>query len=80
MVMISIIISGFHNDEKIITELYKHNFKVKNVLDKDTRFLVINKDLDEIQYKSSKIKSAIINNLPIYVWSGDDINSFIKQI
>lgn len=60
----NIAISGFNNDINFIKMLEKNNFIVKDTSD-NVELLITRDDLDDIKYKSAKIKRAITNNIRI---------------
>lgn len=64
----NIAISGFNNDYKFIKFLYECNFNISNTVE-NVEFLVIKEDLDYIEHKSSKIKMAMSNRIPIITYS-----------
>jgi len=63
----NIAISGFNNDYKFIKFLQDCNFKISNTVE-NVEFLVIKEDLDYIEHKSSKIKLAMTNRIPIITY------------
>lgn len=59
-----IAISGFGDDN-----LFNHifNLQIFNTVD-NVDFLVIKEDLDFVQFKSAKIKQALMKNVPIITY------------
>jgi len=60
----NIAISGFTQNPEIKNFFY-NNFNVSEVIDNDVKFLITRENIDNIDYKSSKIKQAMEKNLPI---------------
>tara|TARA_B100000212_G_scaffold342009_1_gene327127 strand:+ start:6805 stop:7059 length:255 start_codon:yes stop_codon:yes gene_type:complete len=60
----NIAISGFSESPEV-KKILKNNFIISEVIDDNVKFLLTKKNVDDIQYKSSKIKHAITKNLPI---------------
>jgi len=61
---INIAISGFTQSPEIKNFFY-NNFNVSEVIDNNVKFLITRENIDNIDYKSSKIKQAMEKNLPI---------------
>ena len=61
----NVAISGFGEDYHLRNFLKTHGYKVSNVVSDDTICLVTKENIDYIQFKSAKIKQAIIKKLPI---------------
>jgi len=60
----NIAISGFTQSPEIKNFFY-NNFNVSEVIDNNVKFLITRENIDNIDYKSSKIKQAMEKNLPI---------------
>lgn len=67
---VNVAISGF-GDKSIFKNLC---INIKETVE-NVDFLIIKEDLDYIQFKSSKIKQAMMRNIPIITYS-----EFIKKI
>jgi len=70
----NIAISGFTQSPEI-KKFLQNNFNVSEVIDDNVKFLLTNENIDYIQYKSSKIKQAMMKNVPIITYS-----EFLKKI
>tara|TARA_B100000035_G_scaffold253903_1_gene223340 strand:+ start:322 stop:588 length:267 start_codon:yes stop_codon:yes gene_type:complete len=75
-----IAISGFGKDKQMCTFLKKHGYTISEIVTKDTNCIIINEDIDYIQYKSSKIKHALQNNVPILSLEDSTKENVIKQL
>lgn len=62
--MINIAISGFNNDLNIIKYLIENNYNINETVDK-VKFLVVKDEMAFLECKSTKIKMAMMNNIPI---------------
>tara|TARA_B110000444_G_C18413509_1_gene399112 strand:- start:171 stop:410 length:240 start_codon:yes stop_codon:yes gene_type:complete len=71
-------ISGFGKDEKMYNFLKTQGFTISDVVSDDTSCVLIRESLDYIQFKSAKIKHAIMKNVPIL--SLEDINNTTKEL
>lgn len=74
-------ISGFGNDKKFYNFLKMHGYKISDAVSDDTECVVTKESVDYIQFKSSKIKQAIMKNVPILSLedTGSEIN-VIKEL
>ena len=76
----NIAISGFTNSPDI-KKFLETNFNISEIVDNDVKFLLTKNNIDDIQYKSSKIKQAIMKNVPIICFEDlKDINQLKKLI
>ncbi len=60
----NIAISGFTQSPEI-KKFFYDNFNVSEVIDNNVKFLITRENIDNIEYKSSKIKHAMAKRLPI---------------
>lgn len=63
----NVALSGF-GDSVFKKYLIENNYLVKETTN-DVELLIIKEDLDYIQFKSSKIKQALMNNVKIITYS-----------
>lgn len=74
-------ISGFGKDKNFYNLLRKNGIMVSEVITEDTKCVITKENLDYMQFKSAKIKQALMKSVPIL--SLEDNNedvSIIKQI
>ena len=76
----NIAISGFTQSPEIKNFIY-NNFNVSEIIDDNVKFLITRENIDNIDYKSSKIKQAMQKNLPIVSFEDFKIKNsvIIKQ-
>ena len=60
----NIAISGFSQAPEI-KKFFYNNFNVSEVVDENVKLLITRDNIDNIDYKSSKIKHAMTKSLPI---------------
>tara|TARA_X000001036_G_scaffold150423_1_gene142890 strand:+ start:50188 stop:50427 length:240 start_codon:yes stop_codon:yes gene_type:complete len=75
----NIAISGF-SELPEVKKILQNNFTISEVIDDNVKFLLTKKNVNDIQYKSSKIKHAIIKNLPILCFEDLKKDDLIKQL
>ncbi len=75
-------ISGFGKDKNLYNLLKKNGYIISEVVTEDTKCVIIKENLDYMQFKSAKIKQALMKSVPIL--SLEDTNrehsSIIKKI
>tara|TARA_B110000483_G_C18205582_1_gene547454 strand:- start:7942 stop:8193 length:252 start_codon:yes stop_codon:yes gene_type:complete len=75
-------ISGFGKDKNLYNLLKKNGYIISEVITEDTKCVITKENLDYMEFKSAKIKQALMKNVPIL--SLEDTNrediSIIKQI
>ncbi len=73
-------ISGFGKDKNLYNFLKKNGIAVSEVITEDTKCVVTRENVDYIQFKSAKIKHAIMKNVPILSLedSKDETNFLIE--
>ena len=73
-----VVISGFGKDKNLHNFLKTHGYTISDVVSEETRCVVTKESLDYIQFKSAKIKHAIMKNVPIL--SLEDVNDEINVL
>lgn len=73
-------ISGFGKDKNLYNLLKKNGIAVSEVITEDTKCVVTRENVDYIQFKSAKIKHAIMKSVPILSLedSKDETNFLIE--
>ena len=75
-------ISGFGKEKNWYNLLKKNGYIISEVITEDTKCVITKENLDYMEFKSAKIKQALMKNVPIL--SLEDTNrediSIIKQI
>lgn len=67
-----IAISGFGKDKNLHNFLKTHGYIISDVVSEETRCVVTKENVDYIQFKSAKIKHAIMKNVPILSLEGSN--------
>ena len=75
----NIAISGFSESPEV-KKMLQNSFNISEVIDDNVKFLLTKQNVDDIQYKSSKIKHAITKNLPILCFEDLKKDDLIKQL
>lgn len=63
--VIKIAISGFGKDKNLHGFLKTRGYIISDVVSEETKCVVTKEPVDYIQFKSAKIKHAIVKNIPI---------------
>ncbi len=62
----NIALSGFGDDKNFCTILQRNGYVISNVVSDDTKCVIIKENIDYIQFKSAKIKHAIVKKIPMF--------------
>lgn len=62
----SVILSGFGDSTELLSSfLIKNNIKCENIITDNVKVVITLEDIDFINFKSGKLKRAIMNGIPI---------------
>jgi hypothetical protein len=62
----NVALSGFSEDKNFIDILQKNGYVITDVVSDDTQCVITKENIDYIQFKSAKIKHAIVKKIPMF--------------
>jgi len=61
----NIALSGFGDDKNFCNILERNGYVISNVVSNETKCVITKENIDYIQFKSAKIKHAIVKKIPM---------------
>ena len=77
--MYNIAISGFSEIPEV-KKILQDNFTISETIDNNVKFLLTRQNVDDIRYKSAKIKEAITKKLPIFCYEDFKEDELINKL